>query len=95
MSDHQPGPDSAMTTAEHPLVPQIRQALHRVEDPEIRRPITDLGMVDDIAVDTEGRSRVRVLLTVPGARYETRCAATSPPRLVRCPESRRWRSTWA
>ena len=66
MSDHQPSPASAMTTAEHPLVPQIRQALHRVEDPEIRRPITDLGMVDDIAVDTEGRSRVRVLLTVAG-----------------------------
>jgi ATP-binding protein involved in chromosome partitioning len=55
-----------MTTAEHPLVPQIRQALHRVEDPEIRRPITDLGMVDDIAVDAEGHSRVRVLLTVAG-----------------------------
>src|SRR6476619_5587276 len=55
-----------MTTAEHPLVPQIRQALHRVEDPEIRRPITDLGMVDDIAVDAGGRSRVRVLLTVAG-----------------------------
>ena len=66
MPDHQPSPASAMTTAEHPLVPQIRQALHRVEDPEIRRPITDLGMVDDIAVDAEGRSRVRVLLTVAG-----------------------------
>src|SRR6476659_8467965 len=50
-----------MTTAEHPLVPPIRQALHRVEDPEIRRPITDLG-----AVDAEGRARVRVLLTVAG-----------------------------
>ena len=66
MPDHQPSPASAMTTAEHPLVPQIRQALHRVEDPEIRRPITDLGMVDDIAVDAEGRSRIRVLLTVAG-----------------------------
>jgi ATP-binding protein involved in chromosome partitioning len=64
--DHQPSPASATTTTEHPLVPQIRQALHRVEDPEIRRPITDLGMVDDIAVDAEGRSRVRVLLTVAG-----------------------------
>ena len=57
---------SAMSTAEHPLVPQIRQALHRVDDPEIRRPITDLGMVDDIAVDATGRARVRVLLTVAG-----------------------------
>jgi len=48
------------------VVSQIRQALHRVEDPEIRRPITDLGMVDDIEVDASGRSRVRVLLTVSG-----------------------------
>jgi ATP-binding protein involved in chromosome partitioning len=37
-----------------------------VDDPEIRRPITDLGMVDRIDVDTEGRARVRVLLTVSG-----------------------------
>jgi len=48
------------------VVSQIRQALHQVEDPEIRRPITDLGMVDDIEVDASGRSRVRVLLTVSG-----------------------------
>jgi ATP-binding protein involved in chromosome partitioning len=47
-------------------VPQIRQALQQVDDPEIRRPITDLGMVDGIDVDTEGRARVRVLLTVSG-----------------------------
>jgi ATP-binding protein involved in chromosome partitioning len=47
-------------------VPEIRQALHHVDDPEIRRPITDLGMVDDIDVDAEGRVRVRVLLTVSG-----------------------------
>jgi ATP-binding protein involved in chromosome partitioning len=47
-------------------VPQIRQALQQVDDPEIRRPITDLGMVDGIDVDTEGRTRVRVLLTVSG-----------------------------
>jgi ATP-binding protein involved in chromosome partitioning len=64
--DHQSSQVSATSTAEHPLVPQIRQALHRVDDPEIRRPITDLGMVEDIAVDAEGRVRVRVLLTVSG-----------------------------
>ena len=46
--------------------PEIREALHRVDDPEIRRPITDLGMVDDIEVDATGRARVRVLLTVSG-----------------------------
>ncbi|MEO7587884.1 MAG: P-loop NTPase [Arachnia sp.] len=52
-------------TSENPLLPLIRAALHGVEDPEIRRPITDLGMVDDIRVD-EGRVFVRVLLTVSG-----------------------------
>jgi ATP-binding protein involved in chromosome partitioning len=64
--DHQFSRISGTSTAEHPLVPQIRQALQRVDDPEIRRPITDLGMVDGIDVDTEGRTRVRVLLTVSG-----------------------------
>ena len=66
MHDSQSGQTSATSTAEHPVVSQIRQALHQVEDPEIRRPITDLGMVDNIEVDASGRSRVRVLLTVSG-----------------------------
>lgn len=47
-------------------MPLIRAALHEVEDPEIRRPITDLGMVDHIAVDDSGAAFVRVLLTVAG-----------------------------
>lgn len=66
MHDHQSSRISETSTAEHPLVPLIRQALQRVDDPEIRRPITDLGMVDGIDVDAEGRARVRVLLTVSG-----------------------------
>lgn len=52
--------------SEHPLLPHIRAALHLVEDPEIRRPITELGMVDDIAVSDDGDVAVRVLLTVSG-----------------------------
>ncbi|MFD0865184.1 Mrp/NBP35 family ATP-binding protein [Tessaracoccus lubricantis] len=51
---------------EHPLLPHVRAALHTVEDPEIRRPITDLGMVDDIRADDSGNVFVRVLLTVSG-----------------------------
>ena len=86
MPDHQPSPASAMTTAEHPLVPQIRQALHRVEDPEIRRPITDLGMVDDVEVDADGAGPAygaadRRRLPAEGHHR----AATSPPRLCRVP----------
>jgi ATP-binding protein involved in chromosome partitioning len=64
--DHQSSPISTSSTTEYPLVPQIREALRRVDDPEIRRPITELGMVDQIDVDAAGRARVRVLLTVSG-----------------------------
>lgn len=57
--------------SEHPLIPQVRAALHEVEDPEIRRPITDLGMVDEITVDDDGNVRVKVLLTVSGCPMRT------------------------
>ncbi len=53
-------------TSENPLLPLIRAALHGVEDPEIRRPITELGMVDDVRVDDAGHVFVRILLTVSG-----------------------------
>jgi ATP-binding protein involved in chromosome partitioning len=66
MHDPQSNGDSTTSTVENPLVPEIRAALHRVDDPEIRRPITDLGMVDRIEVDGAGRVHVRILLTVAG-----------------------------
>ena len=43
----------------------LGRALARVIDPELRRPITELGMVDS-AVVREGRAEVSVLLTVQG-----------------------------
>src|SRR6185369_14044059 len=43
----------------------IREALATVEDPEIRRPITDLNMVKSVAVD-DGAVRVEILLTIAG-----------------------------
>ena len=43
----------------------IREALATVEDPEIRRPITDLNMVKSVAVD-DGVVRVEILLTIAG-----------------------------
>ena len=52
--------------AENPLLPLIRVALHGVKDPEIHRPLTDLGMVDDIRVDDAGLATVRILLTTGG-----------------------------
>ncbi|RJK98038.1 Mrp/NBP35 family ATP-binding protein [Vallicoccus soli] len=41
-------------------------ALATVQDPEIHRPITELGMVKDVRVGDDGRVRVEVYLTVAG-----------------------------
>ena len=49
-----------------PDLEQINAALATVNDPEIRRPITDLGMVDSVDVAADGSVAVRVLLTVAG-----------------------------
>jgi ATP-binding protein involved in chromosome partitioning len=46
--------------------PDVRAALATVNDPEIKRPITELGMVDSVRVDPDGTVHVRVLLTVAG-----------------------------
>ncbi|MEV4538844.1 P-loop NTPase [Asanoa sp. NPDC049518] len=44
----------------------IQAALATVDDPEIRRPITDLGMVKSFTIDEDGLVRVELLLTVQG-----------------------------
>jgi ATP-binding protein involved in chromosome partitioning len=49
-----------------PALEQINAALATVNDPEIHRPITDLGMVESVDVDDRGGVKVRVLLTVAG-----------------------------
>jgi ATP-binding protein involved in chromosome partitioning len=49
-----------------PLLDQINAALATVNDPEIRRPITELNMVDSVEVDEHGKVSVTVLLTVAG-----------------------------
>ncbi|HQR27822.1 MAG TPA: Mrp/NBP35 family ATP-binding protein [Nocardioides sp.] len=49
-----------------PSLEQVTAALATVKDPEIRRPITDLGMVDRVDIGPDGDVRVAVLLTVAG-----------------------------
>ncbi|MGY2875955.1 ATP-binding protein involved in chromosome partitioning [Marmoricola sp. URHA0025 HA25] len=49
-----------------PVLEQIHAALATVNDPEIKRPITDLGMVESVDVDDTGKVSVKVLLTVAG-----------------------------
>jgi ATP-binding protein involved in chromosome partitioning len=50
-------------------MPQVSQdalhaALETVIDPEIRKPVTELGMVDSVTADDTGRVAVTILLTV-------------------------------
>lgn len=52
--------------SEDPRIARIHEALHGVIDPEIHRPITELGMVGSIDVDDEDVARVTVLLTIAG-----------------------------
>ena len=54
--------------APHPTITdeQLKSALDTVIDPEIRRPITELGMVETAAVDADGVATVTILLTVSG-----------------------------
>jgi len=54
-------PDAAV-----PTVDQVTTALSGVEDPEIHRPITELGMVKSVDIADDGSVRVTVWLTVAG-----------------------------
>src|SRR5262245_25203343 len=44
----------------------ILAALASVQDPEIRRPITELGMVKSVTVDDDATATIAILLTVAG-----------------------------
>nr|WP_219632986.1 Mrp/NBP35 family ATP-binding protein [Haloechinothrix aidingensis] len=56
-----------VTSTQHlPSVEDVRGALASVQDPEINKPLTELGMVKDIDVDPDGTVRVGIYLTVAG-----------------------------
>jgi ATP-binding protein involved in chromosome partitioning len=62
---------------------EVLAALGQVMDPEIHRPITELDMVKDVAIDDSGLVAVEVLLTVAGCPLKDRItrdvtAAVSP-----------------
>jgi len=57
---------SSPSTATLPTAEQVAQALAGVNDPEIHRPITELGMVKEILIEADGTVRVGVYLTVAG-----------------------------
>jgi ATP-binding protein involved in chromosome partitioning len=49
-----------------PLLDAVQAALATVNDPEIRRPITEIGMVKDVELGPDGTVGVTILLTVSG-----------------------------
>ena len=49
-----------------PTDEQLTAALSTVIDPEIRRPLTELGMIKSAQVSADGRARVAIFLTVSG-----------------------------
>lgn len=49
-----------------PPVDELNAALATVIDPELRRPISELGMVDSVSVNGSGAVHVVVLLTIAG-----------------------------
>src|ERR1700761_3973011 len=53
-------------TMSSPTADQVSRALAGVNDPEIHRPITDLGMVKNIEISPDGTVRVDIYLTVAG-----------------------------
>jgi ATP-binding protein involved in chromosome partitioning len=67
-----------------PLVDQVRRAVGAVIDPELRRPIAELGMVRDIGV-SDGVAAVGIVLTIVGCpaadriSADVRAAAASVP----------------
>ncbi len=54
------------STVSSPTTEQVSRALATVNDPEIHRPITELGMVKNIDIAPDGSVRVDVWLTVAG-----------------------------
>ncbi|WP_158885338.1 Mrp/NBP35 family ATP-binding protein [Amycolatopsis anabasis] len=54
------------STQQLPSVEDVRTALKNVYDPEIKKPITDLGMVKDVVVGDDGLVTVGIYLTVAG-----------------------------
>jgi ATP-binding protein involved in chromosome partitioning len=72
-----------------PTTEDLRTALARVIDPELRRPITELDMVGEVGMDTAGAASVTVKLTIVGCpaadriEHDVREAVASVPGVTR------------
>ena len=57
------------------LVASVLESLTRVIDPELRLPITELGMVGDVSVAADGKAQIDIKLTVVGCPASDRIEA--------------------
>ena len=63
----------------------VWEALDRVKDPEIMRPVTELGMVEGVAVDERGVAKVELLLTIAGCPAARRIEADAVAAVAQAP----------
>lgn len=68
-----------------PTPEALDAALASVIDPELRRPITELGMVDSVSADAAGTVHVAVLLTIAGCPLRDTITADATAALSRVP----------
>ncbi|NLT31568.1 MAG: iron-sulfur cluster assembly protein, partial [Propionibacterium sp.] len=47
-------------------MPAVTEALSHVQDPEIKQPLLDLGMVESLNISEDGVVDLKILLTVSG-----------------------------
>ncbi|WP_394939142.1 Mrp/NBP35 family ATP-binding protein [Psychromicrobium sp. YIM B11713] len=64
----------------------LRTALATVIDPELRLPITELGMLEDVVIDDAGQVTVKVLLTIAGCPLRDTIVADATAALRQLPE---------
>ncbi|MCA1782813.1 MAG: Mrp/NBP35 family ATP-binding protein [Dermatophilaceae bacterium] len=60
-------------------------ALSTVDDPEIHKPITELGMVESVSVDESGRAALTILLTVAACPLKDTLTKDSTAALLKVP----------
>ncbi|MFD5337462.1 Mrp/NBP35 family ATP-binding protein [Streptomyces hawaiiensis] len=76
---------STPSTDHTPVAADLHRALSGVLDPEIHRPITELGMVKDVTVDPDGTVTVSICLTVSGCPMRDRITADTTAALSALP----------
>lgn len=73
------------TPGNSPLLQDVNDALATVIDPELRRPITELGMVDAVHVSADGKVSLTVLLTIAGCPLRDTITSDSESALAAVP----------